>query len=339
LKKTRFAWTCLILLSLLLASCRTPAPGTTAPTTISSDAVITAAVETANAMLTALVPPTQTPPPPTATTAPPPPTQTLAATAETGGPTATTGPGGGVDNAAYNGETIPDGTDYAPGATFLKTWEFKNVGTSTWTTGYKLVFVRDAQMGGPASVSLPYSVAPGQVVPVSVNMTAPTTVGTHRGYWRLANTSGTQFGVEVWVEIDVVAGGTTPGPTATTGTNTTPQPSATITPTTSVLGAVSIRVDNAAYTGTCPHTFTYTAQFTLNQAATITYKLEAGANQQGFTIQVPAAVTANLPAGTHSIAYYLEFTASMTGWARLQISAPEQKTSDTVNYSLVCASG
>ena len=32
--------------------------------------------------------------------------------------------------------TVPDGTTYAPGAAFTKTWRLKNIGTCTWSTSY-----------------------------------------------------------------------------------------------------------------------------------------------------------------------------------------------------------
>jgi hypothetical protein len=57
--------------------------------------------------------------------------------------------------------TIPDGTSLAPGATFLKTWRLKNIGTCTWTTSYSAVFSSGDQMGAPAVINLPASVAPG----------------------------------------------------------------------------------------------------------------------------------------------------------------------------------
>ncbi len=105
--------------------------------------------------------------------------------------------------------TIPDGTVLAAGTTFTKTWRLKNIGTCTWGSGYRLVFSSGAQMGGPAEVNLPYSVAPGQMVDVSVTLTAPSTPGTHRGYWMLKNASGILFGLgwnadkPFWVEIVV----------------------------------------------------------------------------------------------------------------------------------------
>ena len=77
--------------------------------------------------------------------------------------------------------TVPDGTRFNPGATFTKTWRLRNIGTCTWTTGYSMVFNSGNQMGGPASVPMPSSVAPGQNVDVSVNLTAPNTAGHYIG--------------------------------------------------------------------------------------------------------------------------------------------------------------
>jgi hypothetical protein len=43
-----------------------------------------------------------------------------------------------IDRALLTGETIPDGTQISPGATFTKTWKFRNNGTCTWTPQYSL---------------------------------------------------------------------------------------------------------------------------------------------------------------------------------------------------------
>ncbi len=91
--------------------------------------------------------------------------------------------------------TVPDGTSFAPGAAISKTWRLKNVGTCTWTTAYAIVFIAGAQMGAPAVVNLPSTVAPGETVDVTVNMTAPSAPGIYRGYWKLRNAGGVLFGV------------------------------------------------------------------------------------------------------------------------------------------------
>lgn len=112
--------------------------------------------------------------------------------------------------------TVPDGTNFAPGATFRKTWRLKNIGTCTWTTGYSLVFDSGNQFGAPASVNFPINVAPGQTVDLSVDMTAPSAAGHYFSYWKLKNASGVLFGIgstknkSFWAEINVTssAGGT-----------------------------------------------------------------------------------------------------------------------------------
>ena len=45
-------------------------------------------------------------------------------------------------------------------------------------------------MGGPTSVNLPKSVAPGQTVDISINLTAPASGGHYIGYWKFKNASG-----------------------------------------------------------------------------------------------------------------------------------------------------
>lgn len=112
--------------------------------------------------------------------------------------------------------TVPDGTTFKPGASFVKTWRLKNIGTCAWSKYYSLVFTGGSQMGAPASVSMPVSVAPGQMVDVNVNMIAPTTTGSYRGYWMLKNASGVKFGIGTnadkafWVDIRVDSPSTPP---------------------------------------------------------------------------------------------------------------------------------
>jgi hypothetical protein len=108
--------------------------------------------------------------------------------------------------------TVPDGTSFNAGSTFTKTWRLKNIGTCTWTTSYSLVFDTGDQMGASASVNFPSSVAPGQTVDLTVNMTAPSAPGHYIGYWKFKNASGVLFGIGTtankswWVDINVTGG-------------------------------------------------------------------------------------------------------------------------------------
>lgn len=84
--------------------------------------------------------------------------------------------------------TIPDGTTYPPGTSFTKTWRLKNEGTCIWS-GYSLVFDEGDQMNGTSPTAIG-TVNPGQEVDISVTLTAPSTAGSYRGYWRIRNASG-----------------------------------------------------------------------------------------------------------------------------------------------------
>ncbi len=101
--------------------------------------------------------------------------------------------------------SIPDGMYVAPGSSFTKTWRIKNSGNVTWNSGYRLVFSSGNQMSGPSSVALPYSVAPGQTVDISVNLVAPNYGGTFRGSWMLKSDTGQLFGVGTACNVAVYA--------------------------------------------------------------------------------------------------------------------------------------
>ncbi|MEW6240281.1 MAG: NBR1-Ig-like domain-containing protein [Chloroflexota bacterium] len=109
--------------------------------------------------------------------------------------------------------TVPDGTNFAPGTTFKKTWRLKNIGTCTWTTSYSMVYVSGEKMGSTLTVAMPATVAPGQTVDISVDMTAPSAPGKYRGNWQFKNAAGVLFGIGVsankpwWVEINVTGAG------------------------------------------------------------------------------------------------------------------------------------
>ena len=103
----------------------------------------------------------------------------------------------GYSNATID-QTVPDNTVMAPGQTFVKTWRLINAGTCTWNSSYQLVFDHGDGMGittGYSQTMTAGSVAPGQSVDVSVNLTAPATTGTYTGYWRFRDPNGIYFGI------------------------------------------------------------------------------------------------------------------------------------------------
>ncbi len=171
----------LVVIIFILAACNLPS---NAPATEEPNAVFTAAALTVQARLTVSVPfSTPTLPPPAATNTP----FTLPTTASTSVPVIPATPL--CDLAQFVKDiSIPDGSQLAPGASFTKTWRLSNEGTCTWS-GYMLVFESGDAMNGTSPQTIP-TVPPGGDVDLSVNLTAPSTAGSYRGYWRIRNASG-----------------------------------------------------------------------------------------------------------------------------------------------------
>jgi len=115
--------------------------------------------------------------------------------------------------------TIPDGTDMDPGEAFTKTWRLENNGSCTWTTDYDLIFV-DGEDMGPDVVALTGTVSPGETIDVSINLTAPSDPGNYKGYYKLRNAGGVNFGIgsganiAFYVEIEILDPTQTPEPKA-----------------------------------------------------------------------------------------------------------------------------
>ncbi|MBE0696106.1 MAG: hypothetical protein IH586_04210, partial [Anaerolineaceae bacterium] len=189
---------------LLISACASiiPDTGNSADTAATQNAQILAAVKgtaTTSAMQTQIsqletqvaITPSAVPAEPTATALSP--TATLVPTATQVPPTPT--PSIPCNQAGFVDDvSIPDGSILSPGMYFSKTWRLKNNGSCTWTTAYDLVFVSGDLLGGPTEQALPGSVAPGQIIDLTVNLTAPSRNGYFRGYWRLRDASGTLFG-------------------------------------------------------------------------------------------------------------------------------------------------
>jgi len=213
----------LLLLVLVLAvvaiACNLPfsRAGSSTPQVKGPEATFTQLARTIEAVLTQTaaeeenpnVEPTNTPVPPT-----PVPTRTPPPTSTPLPPTAVP-----CDWALFITDvTIPDGTKMQPGKTFTKTWRLQNFGSCTWTTSYSLIFDSGEAMNGPASTKFSNRVAPGGRIDLSVELTAPSTPGKYKGYWKLRNSAGATFGIgynanqPFWVEIEVVSSTETPEP-------------------------------------------------------------------------------------------------------------------------------
>jgi Ig-like domain from next to BRCA1 gene len=329
----------LTMLFLTLAACRgggaaatdTPAPAPTSTTAPS------AATVPSQPTITPQPSPTL---PPTATQAQARPSATSAEAGvtppETGAatetPTAAPGETGGSMQAEFVDDvTVPDGMLFAPGETFVKTWKIKNSGTAVWGADYALVYVRGEQMGGPDTQPLPGPVAAGADVDLSLDLTAPSQVGSYTGFWMLRAPDGSLFGIgpeanaPIYVQIQVAPAGSTPQPTAAAGPI-------------KVTAAV-MSLEEASFTGACPHTFEFRGSFTSEGSGQVSYRLEAESDKEGFAFNLPDPVNsifANAGPRTFGVTYDLQFTDSVSGRVWLHVLTPDDLESDKVDFSLTC---
>ncbi len=106
--------------------------------------------------------------------------------------------------------TVPDGTRMEPGQTFTKTWRLQNTGSCAWTPQFAVVFDSGDRMNAAEATPIGQTVAPGQTVDVSVELTAPQNPGTYRANFKLRSPEGEVFGLgdrhaAFYVEIKVAA--------------------------------------------------------------------------------------------------------------------------------------
>jgi hypothetical protein len=119
--------------------------------------------------------------------------------------------------------TVPNGTNLNPGEWFTKTWKVANSGSCNWIHSYKLVFVSGDQMGGAGQQRLAKTITPGNWTELSVELQAPDKKGTYTGYWRMTDSDGKPFGVNLAASIKVGSPPTqTPEPPTATPETVTP---------------------------------------------------------------------------------------------------------------------
>lgn len=116
--------------------------------------------------------------------------------------------------------TIPDDSTLPAESSFTKTWRLENGGSCTWSREYSIVWVAGEQMTENTSYRMTHEVLPNHTIDISLDMTAPASVGNYQSYWMLQNADGLYFGIgptgksPFWVKI-VVQAALTPSPTPT----------------------------------------------------------------------------------------------------------------------------
>lgn len=129
--------------------------------------------------------------------------------------TSTTAPSSGtgvcVNSAEFISDvSIPDGSNLASETDFVKTWRVKNTGTCTWDHRYSLVFTDGTLFSSYDRLALPFMVAPGQTIDLSLDMTSPIYPGAYESDWKFQAPNGSRFGVgkkdsPLWIKIVIAS--------------------------------------------------------------------------------------------------------------------------------------
>lgn len=106
------------------------------------------------------------------------------------------------DKAELVGQSPTDGASVQKAATFTNTIVLKNIGTTTWSTRYALVFYAGDQMGSPNDFNMPNEVKPGETVKLVFDMKAPDSTGKKKVIWAVRNADGVNF-YDLWLEMNI----------------------------------------------------------------------------------------------------------------------------------------
>ncbi|HJS28524.1 MAG TPA: NBR1-Ig-like domain-containing protein, partial [Anaerolineales bacterium] len=105
-----------------------------------------------------------------------------------------------VDGARFVRDvTITSGSVRRAGESALKMWQVRNTGSSTWGSGYKIVFSSGHPIDAAPEAVPP--AAPGAEVNLSVRLTMPLNPGSYESAWRLQNAKGEAFGDELPLQV------------------------------------------------------------------------------------------------------------------------------------------
>jgi hypothetical protein len=135
-----------------------------------------------------------------------------------------------TDNASLESISVPDGYRVTPGTAVNVTWRVRNSGNCQWDSSYKLAFVGGERMGGEESLAVSGVIGEQGTVEFTAHLYAPQTPKIYEGRWKMKDSSGTEFGNDVYVRIEVIPAATST-PTLTPTATPTPLVTPSVTPT------------------------------------------------------------------------------------------------------------
>ncbi len=244
----------------------------------------------------------------------------------------------GVDDVTFLTDiTLPDYSEVEVGEKVTKTWRLQNTGTTTWTTDYQVVFVKEERLGAPASINLPKEVAPDETVDISIDFTIPEATGEYRSDWILETPTGKQFGLgedddlTFYVIVTAVkegeAGDGEDGEDSEGG----------IAGGAKVTNA-TVKVDDANYSGSCPANITFTYTVTTSEDGKVNFQLRfTPVSPSGYSFDPAPEYSTDFTSG-YTVTYTYTFipNSSVTGRAKVVAVGSNTFTSDSVQFSVKC---
>lgn len=241
--------------------------------------------------------------------------------------------GDGEDKAKFVTDvTIPDGAEFEPGEKITKTWRVQNVGDTTWTTEYTIVFKEGERLGAPVSIPMPKEVKPNETIDLSIEFTVPSVEGEYRSDWMFKNADGKEFGTgegyKFPIYLLIVSSEDGGGDSSDSGG---------ISGGAKITGA-TVSVDKPNFSGKCPPTITFTYTVTTSNAGKVNFNLIFNAiSPSGFKFDPPPEYSVNFTGG-YTVTYTYTFlpSNSVNATAKVKAVGSNTYTSDTINFSVNC---
>ena len=173
--------------------------------------------------------------------------------------------------------SVSDGTVFAPGEAFTKTWLIMNTGETVWEEDFAIRFRGGERMDAPFEAYLPHKVNPNGQVYISIDLIAPQAPGVYESHWQFRDINGVPFGLgsagdlTFYTSIVVEAGEEPLDEDAQISVDSP---------------VIYARLDEAVYKAECPGWMTISGEIWLQGSDTFSWQLAADA-QSASLMQLP----------------------------------------------------
>lgn len=93
--------------------------------------------------------------------------------------------------------SMGEGSQVFSGEVFHVTWRLRNIGETVWNDQYNLVHIKGNSFGQAEKIPFSFEALPGDIIDVTLVLTAPTERGMYLGEWLIEAPDGSLFGMEL----------------------------------------------------------------------------------------------------------------------------------------------